>query len=267
LGASAAGIAGLPLRLRQLADVLSSPTFSSLENAQAQLRDQYREESRVSRYLEDWKRGLIEPERSLIESAAQTLASGRLDGRAPHALVIGCGTGREVFALEEMGMTVLGADTSPEMIRAARSAAESIGSKARFVTGSFPDGPAEPPHLIHLTVHLANQILGRASRVSFFRELRRLASAQTLLTGHVAIQDAASARRSRWSSRVLRLRAWVSGWTWEPGDLATAGLGRPARMEMFHHYPDRDAFAAELLDGGWQLDFFSAGFFRARALG
>jgi SAM-dependent methyltransferase len=263
----AADLARLPLRLRRLADVLWSPTFSSLESAQAQIRDQYREEADVSRYRNDWSKGLIEPERQLIQSAlsAQAIASEGIRGQALQAWVIGCGTGREVFALEQMGVAALGTDTSPEMIQRARKVAESIGSKARFVTGSFPEAPMDPPDLIHLTVHLANQIPGRASRVSLFRELRRLASPRTLLTGHVAIRDPDAVDRTYWSSQVLRLRAWYSGWTWQPGDMAAASLGRGAKMEMFHHYPDRDAFAAELRDGGWELESLSAGFFQARA--
>ncbi len=53
------------------------------------------------------------------------------------ALDIGCGGGVSTFALEKLGLNVIGIDPQEEMIKVARETAKKIGSKAEFLLGDI----------------------------------------------------------------------------------------------------------------------------------
>jgi SAM-dependent methyltransferase len=76
-----------------------------------------------------------------LETAAiEPSLVARIRERVPHGarvLVAGSGSGREVFALEELGYVVSGVDFSPRMIEVARAEARRRGSSASFAAADL----------------------------------------------------------------------------------------------------------------------------------
>jgi len=84
------------------------------------------------------------------------------------ALDIGCGGGISTFALEKLGLNVVGLDSQEEMIKMANKAAREINSKAIFIHGNLEDMPEETLFdsifmlgnvLAHISVFELNEML------------------------------------------------------------------------------------------------------------
>jgi len=74
--------------------------------------ERYKDRNRLKNYVEKTKRGLTLEERKIIEKHVSKGSS---------ILVVGCGTGREIYGLKKLGFKhIVGVDTSPDMIREAK---------------------------------------------------------------------------------------------------------------------------------------------------
>jgi len=91
-------------------------------------------------------------------------------------LVVGCGAGREVLALERLGYSMTGVDISPPLLEVARQAAADRRSSAHF---QLVDGVALPfadesYDAVTLWSQLLGNVPGAAGRLSLLREGRRV---------------------------------------------------------------------------------------------
>ena len=106
------------------------------------------------------------------------------DGK-PLLLDLGCGTGRNAFAMEKRGYDVIGIDRSEMMLMAARDEAEAIGSGALFLQQDICDFE------LFGTVDLAVCLLDTINHITRKDQIRKLFSqcANYLNQGSLLILD------------------------------------------------------------------------------
>lgn len=88
-----------------------------------QVRYSYSTARAIEKYVRRASEGLRRWEQTMID---------RFFPDVGRALVVGCGAGREAFALESPGFRVKGIDISDTLISAARSIAAELGSQVEF---------------------------------------------------------------------------------------------------------------------------------------
>jgi SAM-dependent methyltransferase len=130
----------IKLRTKQIKYLLTSPHFSSTKLLEESVYHSYSSEEDLSYYRELAYAGLLEyeePVKDSIETISnEMIAAGKA---TPRVLVIGCGTGREAFALESLPIDIYAMDIVPQMIQTAQKCAEVIESKVKFFSNSFPN--------------------------------------------------------------------------------------------------------------------------------
>ncbi|MGY6662648.1 MAG: class I SAM-dependent methyltransferase [Glycocaulis sp.] len=89
------------------------------------------------------------PDENLVRFLG-TRFSDRAGNAKRRAVEIGCGNGRNLFALERQGFETLGVDISDDAASNCRAILSAAGMKARVLTGAFQDvlTPVEPFDLI-----------------------------------------------------------------------------------------------------------------------
>ena len=104
----------------------------------------------------------------------------RLFPDVSRALVVGCGAGREAFALESLGFRVKGIDISDTLVSAARSIAAETGSQVEFevTDGAIFSEPDDSYDIVTLWSQvLANVPTARARKTLANEAFRVLTSA------------------------------------------------------------------------------------------
>jgi SAM-dependent methyltransferase len=149
------------------------------DNSYMQMRDNigiFSNQDVVDRYAEDCRNGLYDFEKNFID---QTCG----DHRSMTILCLGCGAGREVFGLLDLGHTVCGVDASEEMIAAARILNENRQNKGEFVSAFVPPIPFEGRvfDLIIGTYNLYTHIGFRAARLELLKECKKVMAEGALL--------------------------------------------------------------------------------------
>lgn len=166
-------------RLRRPLDVARAGLLSTTE------KDNDRTELYARRSTQDFT-SLDENVRAgltLIEEVLWAREGERL-GPPARALVLGCGPGRECFALARLGWTVTGLDREAGMLERARGYGEEMGCDVRFILGeAIQFDLTERFELVVLFSGLYDMVLPRSRRVSM------LASARDHLEpgGHVVL--------------------------------------------------------------------------------
>ncbi len=121
--------------------------------------DFYRERARDG--LRGWEQAVV---------AAHMPTPGR-------ALVVGCGTGRESFALEALGWEVIGVDVTPRMVEVARELGARRGSRTRFAVtdGTLDDVVLDGPvDAVTLWAQVLNNVVGARGRARLLANAYRL---------------------------------------------------------------------------------------------
>jgi SAM-dependent methyltransferase len=123
----------------------------------------------VEQYRKRMAAGLRRWEDTILDRAHPTVGT---------VLVIGCGTGREAFALESRGWRVKAVDVTPALLDVARAEGGRRGSRIEF---ELTDGTRLPIDDDAVTaVTLWSQVLGnvptRAGRLALMKEARRALS-------------------------------------------------------------------------------------------
>ncbi len=154
-------------------------------------------------------------ERAALRQWEQSVVAMHLgvESRVRRILAVGCGAGREVFALEALGFEVTGVDISAALIDIARAEAERRSSAASFlqidgVTLPFPDAGVDA---VVMWAQVLGHVPGAAARAALLAEARRV-----LRTGGIvslSVHDRARTRPLLDDRRILRAD------TPEPGDL------------------------------------------------
>ncbi len=123
---------------------------------------------------------------------------------AGSVLVVGCGTGRDCFAIAEMGYRSVGLDFAPAMIRVAREEAGRRGVEATFLEGDLRVVALEPGSLagVIFTYDVYSFLPSRRERVDVLRMLAR-----SLEPGGRIFLSARRVRRG-WDRVVLTILRW-----------------------------------------------------------
>lgn len=160
-------------------------------------------------------------------------------------LVLGCGAGREAFALEERGYSVTGADVASALMEVARALARERDSAVRFelVDGhTLPFGEATFD-AVTLWSQLLGNVPGATGRLSLLREARRV-----LRRGGVLSLSAHDRGRTM---PLVQADALVSTDEPEPGDLYLREEDESTTRYWHYFSPDelRDLCARAGFDG------------------
>lgn len=251
----------LARRCAQAGKLLCSPEFLSYDRMGAGVRARYSCAEEVGHYEHVANEGLRADEENALR------ATGITRGRA---LVVGCGAGREAFALERRGFEVVATDAAPGMVQAARARAQATSSAVAIHEGTWPDGDqgAGARHdLILVTASMTNHIPGRANRVAFFAGCARRLAPGGALVFFPDQFDLRASPRFFLASVVLRARSLVGASEWEPGDTVRAYLGDHAPgsgLVYYHYYASRAEVERELASAGLAGTALDDGFWVAR---
>lgn len=193
----------------------------------AQVRDSYATPEALAVYRARVDHGLRIWETTVVQQRFP--ARGRV-------LTLGCGAGRETFAVEQLGYDTIGADLSHPLLAIARELGRERGHRAAFCE---LDGETLPFHAaafdaVTLWAQMLNNVPGRAGRLAVMREVRRV-----LRPGGVASCSVHDDERTR---PQLDPASIAAADVPEPGDLVLHEQREAATR--FCHYFRRD----ELLD-------------------
>ena len=143
--------------------------------------------------------------------------------RTSRILNVGCGAGRETFALHQLGYSdVSGLDCSLALVDVARQRAAQAGLPLPFVVGSAEalPFPAESFDLVTLFENVLGHITPAAARRRVLREVHRV-----LRPGGYASVEVTSIRNRRrywlWIRLLDFVRRWYNPAALEPGDKPT----------------------------------------------
>lgn len=183
---------------------------------------------------------LFDWERELVARALPT--AGRV-------LVVGCGAGREILALQRDGHRVDGLDIAPEAVERARQRVAAAGRESTLLVAAIEDAPSLPgPYdLVLFSWFCYSYIPDRRFRVKALRAASGLlAPGGHVVLSYIPERKPGTYRAVRVARGVARLAG--SGWEPEPGDTLahepTAGLATYQRVFR------PEWIAAELADAG-----------------
>jgi len=237
-------------RAKQLGQIFVGPQFKNHMSVGPSVRKRYEQKNEVLFYQNDSPVGLVPEEELAVKKIFPQPGQKK-------ALIIGCGAGREVFGLEDLGFDVCGIDIALPMIEAAKKIAKKNNSHAKWIWGGLEslDGIFD---LIFVSGGITSHIPGQNQRVHFLSQLRRLAIHNTALLHFPAILQLNWRHHYFWSSQAMRVR-WHK--SWEKGDSARSFLGRhnnTSDMVYFHFYQNPQEVSSELIEAGWAPERLSA---------
>jgi SAM-dependent methyltransferase len=185
----------------------------------------------------DTAAGLMPWEQEMFER----VAAHRTD-----VLVIGCGSGRELFALIEQGCRVTGIDPAGDALDRAQRGLESRHLSATLVEGFFEDVPLSGRFDLVVFSHYCYSLIPAAKR-----RIAALEKASTILKpgGQILVSYVAAPRPRPILVRLGRMMGALCGTDWriEPGDVVW-GLGQ--RLNFQHMFEsgelEQEAAAARL---------------------
>ena len=168
----------------------------------------YSADEKIEFYRDRLREGLRRWEDAIIS------AHMPLPGRA---VIVGCGTGRESFALEALGWDVVGVDITPRMVEVARAEGRARGSRAQFLLtdGTLDDVVVDQPvDAVTLWAQVLNNVVGARGRSRVLANVHRLLRPGGVVS--LSVHD-----RDRTLPRIEPERL-VSVDEPEPGDVITA---------------------------------------------
>lgn len=244
-------------RIFQVYKVLVDKSYCSDEGLLSLRESRYAQKAEIDFYKSIALSGLEEDEVIAFESCLANLENKK------SALVIGCGAGREVFALSKNFEFVCGLDSSLPMIQASDEVKALflklnpavanlnfyyISNPNDFLTSWSSDGNRRFD-FIYVPRGILNHLPRQQERVRFIKNLSLLlASASKLL-----LQIDVPPRRSwKLSSLLLKVRFKK----WEAGDSLRSYLGNhnaDSTLLFYHEYGSAQEVESELFAAGLQL--------------
>jgi len=137
-------------------------------------------------------------------------------------LVVGCGSGRDLLALMDLGYHVAGLEPVPQCLALAERRLAERGLRAELIAGAIETAPLAPRYDVFLFSWLCYSYIPlRARRVRALERIRALLPPDgRVLISYIRAQPAP--RRSLW--RLARTAAWATRSDWRPeyGDIFAA---------------------------------------------
>ena len=200
----------------------------------AQVRDSYATPEAIEVYRSRVDHGLRTWEHTVVQQHFPP--TGRI-------LTVGCGAGRETFAIEQLGYDASGVDISPPLLDVARQLAAQRHHRATFllIDGDalpFDDGAFD---VVTLWAQMLDNVPSRAGRLALMREVRRV-----LVPGGLATFSVHDDTRTRPSYAAGDVLAADSP---EPGDLLLREH-REAAIRYCHLF-HREELAELVRDAGF----------------
>lgn len=239
-------------RVSQLGQILVSPAFSR-EGTLSTAIDRYETECEIAFYEKLARWGFHEHETYFAKTILERVPE---NGRV---LVVGCGSGREVFALKALQpkLRLKGIDLSQRMLDRATPIADEKGVEAEFARGSVFEEPSETYDFVWVTAALDSHMQGRDYRVRFYKELKRIKKQGAPLLLIPRIDETHEiVFHQKIGSQLLRLR-WLGKGRWEKGDMATSFWGfhnDSPQMIYLHIYYGEQTFLDELSETGMTFE-------------
>ena len=251
-------------RFKQLRYLLTSAAFTNESDVKKRVLERYSSEVEVDHYANVADVGLFWDEEAVVSHYLSQVTR-----RPLRTLVVGCGGGREAFALEKAGLEVVGIDYSKEMIEAAKRNAHTRGKSIEFVTTSLEEykSPAGSFDFVFLTSAIAGHLRGQEKRVAFYSAASRLVKNDGAVFTSPEIRPLEFKSPFFWASQILR---WRLGRQWEKGDSARSFIGRHNKDEklvFYHFYPSEEQFLLEVRAAGLTPAFHAEGSYILRLLG
>ena len=194
----------------------------------------YSTDDKIEFYRERTREGLRKWESAVV------LAHMPVPGRA---LVVGCGTGRESFALEALGWDVVGVDVTPRMVDEARAESRRRGSRVRFELTGGAVGDIDlggSVDAVTLWAQVLNNVVGARGRALLLDDVHR-----ALRPGGVLSLSVHDRERTLPKIEPDRLVAIDDP---EPGDVITA---YDVTGPSYNHYVDEPELRALLANAGF----------------
>jgi SAM-dependent methyltransferase len=194
-------------------------------------------------------------------SPAEQLFYSRFLRHKDRILLAGCGTGRDLIALQLLGYDVTGLEPVPEVVELARQHLARRGLSALVQTGLIQNAELGGRYNAVIFSNGCYSLLqGSAVRIATLsRVAEHLAPA-----GRVIVSYHPASRQSRFGRWLTQTAAWLSGGDWvpEPGDTFARDLFVPGLIR-YHHSFDPSEFARECEAAGLTLvadEMFSEGY-------
>jgi len=200
--------------------------------------DEYGRSSWVSRpALNDWERAFYLPH----------LAAGK------RALLVGCGSGRDLAPLLKEGFSVDGIDLAPEAVAAARQNLEKLGLAAELFVGRIEDVPLRRRYdVVLFSWFVYGYIPGRGARIRTLEGIRQaLLEGGTVLVSYIRRDPRESRIPIRLAGVVSRLTR--SDWLPEPGDHLDVWKAGPEPAIHFEHRFAEDEIRGEVEAAGLRV--------------
>lgn len=153
-------------------------------------------------------------------------------------LLIGCGTGRDLLALRQIGFDVTGLEQSPALAEDARATLSRHGLPTVVIAEAIESYSSHDTFdVIVFSPYTYSYILGRAARVAILKRMRECLSPH----GRVIFSYPALMRQSSFWIFLARVSSVCAGSDWwsEAGDRSYAPASHPRALGFEHQFsPD-----------------------------
>ncbi len=228
-------------RIRQFSLVAFSSRFSPHRDVLKDAAERYAQEKEVRYYRQIASIGLYEMEMSGLLEALKRKPDLKHGGTV---LVVGCGTGREAFALEKEGLNVTGFDFCGPMLNAAKEKKGEFNSLVNFTDQI----PTEKFDMVFFTYALSNHLTTRKERVNLLRQWTPLLKDNGLFFFSGYYRKIHVGDRFFWAWLILKIR-WLLRKPCPFGMTAISHFGwhnDEATPLPFHFYQSSEEIQSEL---------------------
>ena len=229
-----------------------------IAGAHAPMIARYNSRAEIQFYEKFTAHGLLVGEKEAVHSLSECMTS---------ALVVGCGTGREAFALAERGFAVTGLDIAEKMVEGARELNRRKGTDLEFTVADFMKWrDARRFDFVFLTFGITGHIYGEKRRREFLVKAARHLNPGGLLLYGPDILDLRHSPAKLAASQILRLK-WFGRRAWQAGDTVRSFLGRhnnTSDLFYFHYYQSEREFLEQARAAGLELEREFDGYYLMR---
>lgn len=216
------------------------------------IRGKFNQQEEVNFYLGCLEQGLEDWEEEVVKKIMVN----------PHAAIlnVGCGAGREAFALAKQGFRVTAIDIAPAMIAAAKKKAQAHGLDVRFeiIAASEIAFPAHSFDYCIVGRFVYSFIPSKPMRIESLRKIKQCLKpgGGVFLSAYVIPTPFLSGRWCVDTVRRIRNILLPFMFASEPGDMWTRGVSSQSRFDTFcfcHYFNSQEEVVKEIKQAGLKL--------------